>query len=273
MTVNTGPVNIGDPTPLPDIPEEFGKDGGRFYKCYDALVDELDEEMVKGLKEQLEGILIFAALFAGINTAFLAFTLPLMGPSPVDDTNALLRQNNAILLQLALGRNDDIPTLTPLPSENFSLSGQVLIVNILFSVSLTLALLSSFLAVLGRQWLYDYRRGSIRVTDDKRWKRLYRFLGAENWCLQWVLDDLLPCLLQFALIIFCASLTIYLKILHKTLFMVVAALMGVGGAALVVTAIWAILDPSCPFQGPLSRFIWAFIKIILLFAYIILGAA
>ncbi|KIO19983.1 hypothetical protein M407DRAFT_221752 [Tulasnella calospora MUT 4182] len=49
--------------------------------------------MVKGLKEQLDGMLIFAGLFAGVNSAFLALTLPLLSADPSDDISALLAQN------------------------------------------------------------------------------------------------------------------------------------------------------------------------------------
>ncbi|KIO31816.1 hypothetical protein M407DRAFT_19325 [Tulasnella calospora MUT 4182] len=43
---------------IPDPPDEFGQDGGKFYRCYDALAEEIDEDMAKGLKEQLDGMLI-----------------------------------------------------------------------------------------------------------------------------------------------------------------------------------------------------------------------
>lgn len=46
---------------VPVPPHEFGQDGGKFYRCYDALADEIDDDMVKGLKEQLDGLLIFVS--------------------------------------------------------------------------------------------------------------------------------------------------------------------------------------------------------------------
>lgn len=46
---------------IPDPPDEFGQDGGKFYRCYDALAEEIDEDMAKGLKEQLDGMLILPA--------------------------------------------------------------------------------------------------------------------------------------------------------------------------------------------------------------------
>ncbi|KAG8983067.1 hypothetical protein FRB90_006321 [Tulasnella sp. 427] len=243
---------------LPLPPDEFGQDGGKFYRCYDTLAEEIDDDMVKGLKEQLDGLLIFAGLFAGVNSAFLGLTLPLMSANPADDTNALLRENNAILMQLALGRNDSLPSTLTLPSERFSPAGKILTVNILFSVSLTLALLSSFLAVVGRQWLAYYRKRSGGGPDKQRWEQLKRFLGAQRWGLEWILDDFLPSLIQIGLIIFSISLTIYASTLHSTLSTVVGVLMCSGLTILVVTALLAIWDQSSPFQSPLSRFIpWA----------------
>ncbi|KAG8965456.1 hypothetical protein FRC00_002703 [Tulasnella sp. 408] len=238
---------------VPVPPQEFGQDGGKFYHYYDALAEEMDNDMVTGLKEQLDGLLIFAGLFAGVNPAFLALTLPLMSPDPADDTNALLRDNNLILLNLALGRNDSLPSTNPLPSETFSPTGKVLTVNVLFAVSLTFAIVSSFLAVLGRQWLVYYRKRGGGGPERRRWEQLKRFLGAERWRLEWVLDDCLPSLLQMGLIIFCISLTIYLGTLHTMLSKVVGALMSAGLAILVITAIFATWDKFCPFQSPLSH--------------------
>lgn len=46
---------------VPDPTEEFGQDGGKFYRCYDALADEIDDDMVERLKGQLDGLLIFVS--------------------------------------------------------------------------------------------------------------------------------------------------------------------------------------------------------------------
>ncbi|KAG8965461.1 hypothetical protein FRC00_002708 [Tulasnella sp. 408] len=243
----------------PSPPQEFGQDGGKFYHYYDTLADEIDDNMVSGLKEQLDGLLIFdtrkAGLFAGVNSAFLALTLPLMSPDPADDTNALLRDNNAILLNIMLGRNDSLPSTNALPSETFSPTGKILTVNVLFSVSLTFALVSSFLAVLGRQWLVYYRKRTGGGPERQRWEQLKRFLGAERWRLEGVLDDVLPSLLQIGLIIFCVSLAMYLNTLHYMLSNIVGAFMCAGLAFLIITAIFATWDKFCPFQSPLSHFI------------------
>ncbi|KAG8943561.1 hypothetical protein FRC04_002786 [Tulasnella sp. 424] len=207
---------------IPNPPEEFGQDGGKFYRCYDDLAKEIDDDMTSGLKEQLDGILIFpvpfnarftpqAGLFATVNTAFLALTIPLLSADPADDNKALLAQNNALLMQLVLGRNDTVPADSPLPSTTFSPSRDIFTINALFALSLTFAIMSSFLAVLGRQWLVYYRKRGGGGPDRQRWEQLKRFLGAERWRLEAILEDLLPSLLQTGLIIFCISLILYLR--------------------------------------------------------------
>ncbi|KAG9040351.1 hypothetical protein FS837_000760 [Tulasnella sp. UAMH 9824] len=238
---------------VPDPVDEFGQDGGKFYRCYDALADEIDEDMVKGLKEQLDGMLIFAGLFAGVNSAFLALTLPLLSADPADDISALLAQNNAILFQMATGRNDSIPANSRLPSAEFSPSRDLFAVNALFSLSLTFAIISSFLAVLGRQWLVYYRKRSGNGPDRQRWEQLKRFLGAERWKLEPILDDVLPSLLQVGLIIFCASLIIHLRHLSPAISLIVGVPMYVGLAFFVGSGLCTVWDRFCPFQSPLSH--------------------
>ncbi|KIO21626.1 hypothetical protein M407DRAFT_28767 [Tulasnella calospora MUT 4182] len=243
---------------IPDPPHEFGQDGGNFYRCYDALAEEIDEDMTKGLKEQLDGMLIFAGLFAGVNTAFLALTIPLLSAEPAEDTNALLAQNNALLMQLVTGRNDIVPADLILPSAKFSPSHNILTINTLFSLSLAFAIISSFLAVLGRQWLVCYRKRSGGGPDRQRWEQLERFLGVERWRLKPILDDALPSLLQIGLIIFCASLILYLRHLSPTISLIVGIPLYVGLAFFVGSALCTTRDRFCPFQSPLSDLLpWA----------------
>ncbi|KAG8963562.1 hypothetical protein FRC00_005799 [Tulasnella sp. 408] len=240
---------------VPDPPEAFGQDGGKFYRAYDALAGEIDDDLTASLKEQLDGMLIFAGLFAGVNTAFLALTIPLLSADPSDDTNALLAQNNAILLQLAMGRNDSLPTDNPLPSGEFSPAHDIFLVNALFGLSLAFAIISSFLAVLGRQWLVYYRKRSGGGPDRQRWEQLKRFLGAKRWHLEIILDDVLPFLLQLGLIVFCISLIIYLHYLSPSISIIVGVPLYLGLAIFIASALCTLWDRFCPFHSPLSHFL------------------
>ncbi|KAG9038112.1 hypothetical protein FS837_001314 [Tulasnella sp. UAMH 9824] len=235
-------------TSIPEVPKTFGEDGGNFYRYYDALADELDEDMVKSLKSQLDGILIFAGLFAGVNSAFLALTLPDMKADPADDTNALL-------LQLVTGGNSTIRSADDLPSATFTPSANIFPINVLFSLSLTLAIISSFLAVLGQQWLVYYRKRSGGGAEYQRWEQLRRYLGAKRWRLEAILDDILPVLLQSSLVIFCVALAFYLRTLSETICYIIATPMVVAVTILFLVAIAASWDKWCPFKSPLSHFL------------------
>ncbi|KAG8923193.1 hypothetical protein FRC01_013070 [Tulasnella sp. 417] len=233
-------------TERPEIPVQFGEDGGKFYYYYDQLADELDEDLTKRLKAQLDSLLIFAGLFAGVNSAFLALTLPMMSADPADDTNALL-------LQLVKGGNATINSEADLPSASFSPSSAIYPVNVLFAVSLTCALMSSFLAVLGQQWLVYYRKRSGGGAEHQRKEQLRRQLGAQRWRLELVLDDVLPGLLQSGLVIFCVSFILYLCTLSGPMSSIIAVIVGTAVAVTVAAAVCATWDRMCPYQSPLSH--------------------
>lgn len=45
---------------FPNPPDKFGQDGN-FYRCYDALAQEIDDDMTNRLKEQLDTMLVFVS--------------------------------------------------------------------------------------------------------------------------------------------------------------------------------------------------------------------
>ncbi|KAG8944524.1 hypothetical protein FRC04_001746 [Tulasnella sp. 424] len=233
------------PTKFPVFPPAFGQDGGMFLKHYDQLADGLDEEMTKTLKENLDGMLIFAGLFAGVNSGFLALTLPRMSADSSDDTNALLLQ----LIQ-GIGNSGSTPRL---PSADFTPPSDILVVNILFSLSLTCAIAASFFAVLGRQWLMYYRQRNGEGTDKQRYEQLLRSQAAERWGLVPILDIVLPTLLQSALVVFSVGLILYLHSLGAALAYAPLGLLSAALGGLVLSVGFCLWDPFCPFKTPASQ--------------------
>lgn len=95
-----------------------------------------------------------------------------MTPDPTDDTNALL-------MRLVRGNSSSLSVR--LPSDDFIPPPNALLVNVLFSMSLTCALLASFFAVLGRQWLAYYRKRSVGgAAGQPRWEQSKRAFGADR---------------------------------------------------------------------------------------------
>ncbi|KAG9048984.1 hypothetical protein FS837_011535 [Tulasnella sp. UAMH 9824] len=231
--------------PYPIPPPAFGKDGGDFFHHYDKLQDDMDDDMVKSLKDNLDGLLTFTGLFAGVNTAFLGLSLPLMTADPVDDTNALL-------MRLARGNTSSLNVR--LPSDDFIPPPNALLVNVLFAMSLTCALLASFFAVLGRQWLAYYRKRNVGgAAGQPRWEQSKRALGADRWHLVPILDVVLPLLIQTTLVIFGFGLILYLRILNGTLGNFILAPVTAALSSFLVTVGASIWDPFCPFKTPVSQ--------------------
>lgn len=171
-----------------------------------------------------------------------------MSANPADDINALL-------FQLVTGNNNSIQAIDDLPSASFSPPPTIYPINLLFSMSLAIALLSSFLAVLGQQWLVQYRKRGGGGSDYQRWEQLRRHLGAKRWGLELILGNVLPTLLQFGLFIFCVSFALFLGTLNPTMAYAIAAPMGFAAAAIFGFAVCAAWDQWCPFKSPLSYFL------------------
>ncbi|KAG8983198.1 hypothetical protein FRB90_006231, partial [Tulasnella sp. 427] len=241
--------------PYPVPPPAFGKDGGDFFYHYDKLRDDMDDDMVKSLKDNLDGLLTFTGLFAGVNTAFLALSLPLMSPDPQDNTNALLTQ-------LVHGNSSSLDAR--LPSDDFMPPPNALLVNVLFAMSLTCALLASFFVVLGRQWLAYYRKRNVRgAAGQSRWEQSKRALGAERWRLIPILDVVLPLLIQTTLVIFGFGLILYLRTLNGTLGNFILAPVTAALSSFLITVVASIWDPFCPFKTPVSQVVpWLIFPII-----------
>ncbi|KIO29795.1 hypothetical protein M407DRAFT_21044 [Tulasnella calospora MUT 4182] len=229
---------------IPPFPPEFGEDKGEFFKHYDKIQDELDNEMVKRLKENLDGLLVFAGLFAGVNSAFLAFTLDLMSPEPIEDISSLLQQ---IM--------EGLKSPMSLPSMSFTPPLKAVIINALFTLSLASALFAAFFAVLGKQWLMLYRNRNGGGVDQQRWEQLRRSLGAERWGLVPVLEVVLPLLIQTALLIFAAGFVSFLRTTSETLATFVLVPLVVASFLSVLTIGFSLWDVSCPFRHPLSEIV------------------
>ncbi|KAG8890099.1 hypothetical protein FRB99_003926 [Tulasnella sp. 403] len=163
---------------------------------YEKLMNEQDKEMLKIMNDNLDNLLIFAALFSGVNGAFIAITLNLIIPSSVDTTNALLH----FLIQR-------IDNTTSIPSEIYpppSFPGTTRI-NCYFCASLAFSLVVALGAIIGKQWLLYYDRvGDVDPLQSMRsWRplglehrsreRVRKLRGLQRWHLKAILEASPPC--------------------------------------------------------------------------------
>ncbi|KAG8952369.1 hypothetical protein FRC04_004797 [Tulasnella sp. 424] len=168
------------------------------------------------------------------------------------------------LLQFIVKGVTDPNTLTDeqLKAPEFTPSEDVVRVARLFSISLTLTLLASFGAMIGKQWMVYYSHGSQGGPSEGESRQLQRKLaGADRSGLRHFAELILPSVLQAALFIFTVGTVDYLRILNKDLVWVNGMLSCIGVAAFGITVIHAVWDPHSPFQTPISQFLWFMISL------------
>ena len=179
-------------------------------------------------------------------TTFIVQIIPSLQPNPTDLTNVLLlrilQQNTSF---------DGADPLTPVLNVPSSVvSAQ----SILFA-SLVVTLLAAFVAVLGKQWILYYTRGSTwgNIADRGKERQL-KFTGLQKWGLHFIVESL-PVMLQLALLLFGIALVVYLWDLNVSAARVVMVVTCIGFAFYGSIATAATIWLDCPFKTPLSVFL------------------
>ncbi|KAF8598459.1 hypothetical protein BDV93DRAFT_423609, partial [Ceratobasidium sp. AG-I] len=136
-----------------NIGEELAPDAG-IWQLYLDEAKEHDDELVESQNKNLDMMLLFAALFSGILTAFLIESKNLLQQDPSDAATALL-----LLIaqsQQRIEQGSPQPTLPPIQLPIFSASMSARWVNGLWFLALALSLSAALVAMLAKEWLAAY---------------------------------------------------------------------------------------------------------------------
>ncbi|KAF7344526.1 hypothetical protein MSAN_01934500 [Mycena sanguinolenta] len=184
-----------------------------FWNSYMKLADEYDNDFQQKYSTDLNTGLIFAGLFSAVSSAFI------------------------IQIQPDLQTN---PTL------------KIIVAQSLLFISLFTTLLASLMAVLGMQWLMYYQAAGSRGTTESRGRERQRKVeGLHKWKFKAILQ-IVPLLLQLALLLFTTALSVYLWTIHHSIALIVIILTGLGFGSYLVLLGSAIISPDSPFQTPLA---------------------
>lgn len=138
-------------------------------------------------------------LFSAAVTAFCVEAFRLLSQEPADSSNALLL---VISKQLA---DPSSPPADDAIGDTFSASRHDVQTNVLYFVSLSLALSVSAMCILGKQWIREYQRDTPGSSCDAVRVRQARFDALEAWKLPEMMASL-PVILLVALILFFTGL-------------------------------------------------------------------
>ena len=188
-------------------------------------------------------------MFSAVTSAFIIEVDPQLQPDSGDETVALLRLLIHKIDNATFG--NDVPTIPQWTGPPRTL---VYVQAILFA-SLAASLFSSFLAVLGKQWLNRYELKGLRGSDIERDQDRQRKLdGVEAWYFDAVMGSL-PLMLQGALLLLGCALSLYLWGIDGTIASVILGITSFGLIFYLSIIIAGVTTETCPYQTPASQFL------------------
>ncbi|KIK55321.1 hypothetical protein GYMLUDRAFT_841952, partial [Collybiopsis luxurians FD-317 M1] len=245
----TRSYNYAEKYPPDPLGHEF-KENARVWKVYLDEAENYDDEMLKGFKDTIDSLLIFAALFSAVVTTFVVSTAGSLQPDYSQITATLLAEQVQLIRAAGNQTAIDNVSFSAVNLESISPSRNDLWINGLFFTSLSLSLVTALLSVLVKQWLQAYSSISSGNAKERAVIRQFRFSGLVKWKVP-VIIGMLPLILHTSLALFLVGLSLYVRELHPSLCWIVIAITVFAFAmymgSVFLTAIWL----ECPYRIPL----------------------
>ncbi|CAE6432751.1 unnamed protein product [Rhizoctonia solani] len=217
-----------------------------------------DSDLVDGWNKSMDVLLLFAALFSAIVTAFLNESYKNLQPDAALITAAGV--SRMVDLAEAIASREPAPSSGPLPTiENFHPTKNDIVINTLWFLSLALSISVTLIAMLVKEWGDGYRRGDrFSPYYVQARTRQARYNGLKNWGAKQVVR-ILPITMHIALGLFLLGLLLFLNSLNLGLMRPVMAVVVTTLALYVITTLVPLFSAFCPYNTPLSsRTVWGF---------------
>ncbi|PVG03069.1 hypothetical protein CPB86DRAFT_811182 [Serendipita vermifera] len=214
------------------------------WEIYNYKASEVDREMIKDWNDSLNTLLIFTALYSAVLTAFIIESMKLLQENPAETTRDILV---IVSRQLA---NSSFPPFEP---TAYQTPQYAIVVNGLFFISLSCALIAALLAVLALQWVASYDMGLSTSSPEKRaLQRHIRFRGIEKWKMSELIASL-PLLIFVALFLFFIGIADWLWHVNRAISGIVIGGIGIGFLLYTITNLISIINLDAPFRTPISK--------------------
>ncbi|KIM31690.1 hypothetical protein M408DRAFT_20918 [Serendipita vermifera MAFF 305830] len=192
------------------------------WDVYNNEAKKVDTELVNDWRASLNSLLLFAAIFAAVLTAFI-----------IESKKMLEQDPNAVMMDVMIRFTNNAANGTHIPyiPSDFEAPLHAVTVNCLFFASLSTSLVAALASVVALQWVADYDAAITRggsSPEDRAKRRQFRYTGVISWKMGEIIAAL-PLLLYFSVILFFAGLILWMRILHYTVGLVVAGGAGLAG--------------------------------------------
>ncbi|QRV96300.1 hypothetical protein RhiJN_24318 [Ceratobasidium sp. AG-Ba] len=230
----------------------------RVWRTYVKETERWDKEMVDGRNNSLDVLLsanqpstVFAALFSAVSTAFITQSLGDLKPDPAVLSAQTLLVISQKLDLITNGQRTTFPTDASPVDHSFSPPYSAVVVNVLWLLSLSLSIAVSLIAMLAKEWCYNFISGRSGQAYDQARRRQQRWNGIARWKMQEILSYL-PGLMHLALLLFSIGLCTYLWNLNVSVAAPVTLVSWMATCVYVFATFLPLTDRYCPFGTPVT---------------------
>ncbi|PFH47004.1 hypothetical protein AMATHDRAFT_125991, partial [Amanita thiersii Skay4041] len=219
-----------------------------------------DNSICEVWKDEIEKLLIFAALFSATLTAFVVESYRWLQEDYAQTSAHLLAQ---LSLQVnAIANNVNMTLSVHQKQASFTPDAKSVRINIFWFLSLVLCLSTVIVGILCFQWLREFLRQQPLSDRDAIIHRQMRFEGLIAWRVPEIVWTL-PVILQLSVFLFFAGILDLLWSLHYVVATVISLGMGLTMSFVAFTTVAPLLQDvikkspplfQCPYKSPLSWF-------------------
>lgn len=214
------------------------------WEIYNDRASTYDREMIKDWNESLNTLLIFAALYSAVLTAFIIESMKLLQEDVTETTRDIL---------LVITRQLANTSAEPFKPEPFVAPDYAVRVNYYFFTSISCSLVAALGAVLALQWVGSYDAGLNQSSSEQRaLQRHFRYEGIEKWKMGEILA-LLPTLIFAALFLFFIGLAEWMWVIHHGIAGIIIAGLICGASFFGITTLISMIYVRSPFRTAASR--------------------
>ncbi|PVF95208.1 hypothetical protein CPB86DRAFT_602186 [Serendipita vermifera] len=214
------------------------------WEIYNHRAAEVDRERIKDWNDGLNTLLIFAALYSGVLTAFIIESMKLLQEDSAGTTNDIL---------FAISRQLANSSLSAIERPGFEAPKFAVRVNCYFFTSISCSLIAALCAVLALQWVANYDLRLNTSSPEKRaLQRQLRYMGMKKWKMGRIIASL-PLLIFVSLFLFLIGLADWLWHVNRAVSAVVITGICAGITFYLATNIISIIWLEASFRTELSK--------------------
>jgi len=151
---------------------DFDDGANALWSLHEREARSHDEARIQSLKDDMDGVLIFAGLFSASLTSFAIDKIRALQVDPAQQTVYYLQQNVALLSQISqqlssIAPQVSIPSTPPPPYPTFIPSSSDIKVNVYWFMSIIFSLSAALLATLVQQWVLYARFPALQSLAEE----------------------------------------------------------------------------------------------------------